>query len=81
MNIKSFGRNLEKKALRPLFRRLKRIFRASGAHDRIAVLEQRVELLESLFREQAGLHYLRFAGDPAATPDGDQAHGDRRRTA
>lgn len=77
MSLKSFGRNLEKKALRPLLRRLKRIFRVAGAHDRIAVLEQRVELLESLFREQAGLQYLRSVEDA----DAERGPIDRRRTA
>jgi hypothetical protein len=47
--------------LRPVFRRLKRRFRVTGVHDRIARLERRIEELEGLFREQAGMHYLRLA--------------------
>lgn len=81
MSLKSFGRKLEKKLLRPLLRRLKRVFRTAGAHDRIADLEERVELLESLFREQAGLQYLRSIEDAAAREDGERGFVDRRRTA
>ena len=71
MRIATWGRNLEKRVLRPFFRRLKRFFRTAGAHDRIACLEQRLEALESLFREQAGLHYLRLATEdtPAAAAE------------
>jgi len=63
MSLKSMGRSMEKRLLRPMFRKLKRWLRVPGAHDRIARLEQRVEQLESLFREQAGLHYMRLADE------------------
>lgn len=66
MSLKSMGRSMEKRLLRPMFRKLKRWLRVPGAHDRIARLEQRVEQLESLFREQAGLHYLRLADEAEA---------------
>ena len=79
MSLKSMGRSLEKRVLRPVFRRLKRWLRVSGAHDRIAHLEQRIEQLESLFREQAGLHYLRLADEAELEPRGEEAA--QRRTA
>ena len=79
MSLKSMGRSLEKRVLRPVFRRLKRLLRVSGAHDRIAHLEQRIEQLESLFREQAGLHYLRLADEAELEPRGEEAA--QRRTA
>jgi hypothetical protein len=80
MSLKSMGRSLEKRVLRPVFRRLKRGLRVPGAHDRIACLEQRIEQLESLFREQAGLHYLRLADEVELDPQGEEA-ARRRRTA
>lgn len=80
MSLKSMGRSMEKRLLRPLFRRVKRWLRASGAHDRISRLEQRIEQLESLFREQAGLQYLRLADEAERDAQGaEPAH--RRRTA
>ena len=63
MPLKSLGHTIEKQILRPLFRRVRKLTRISGAHDRIAALESRIERLESLFREQAGLHYLRLMGN------------------
>ena len=80
MSLKSFGRNLEKKVLRPVFRKVKRGLRGPGAHDRIARLEQRIEQLESLFREQAGLQYLRLADDTELDQQGEEP-ACRRRTA
>jgi TolA-binding protein len=80
MSLKSMGRSMEKRVLRPVFRRLKRWLRVPGAHDRIARLEQRVEQLESLFREQAGLHYLRLADEADADHQVEEA-AHRRRTA
>lgn len=79
MSLNSMGRSLEKRVLRPVFRRLKRLLRVPGAHDRIARLEQRIEQLESLFREQAGLQYLRLADEEKLEPQGEEAA--RRRTA
>lgn len=79
MSLKSMGRSLEKRVLRPVFRRMKRLLRVPGAHDRIARLEQRIEQLESLFREQAGLQYLRLADEEKLEPQGEEAA--RRRTA
>lgn len=79
MSLKSMGRRVEQR-LRPFFRRVKRLIRAHGAHDRIARLERRIEELEGLFREQAGLHYLRLADESVPPlPAGESAHG--RRTA
>ena len=66
MALKSFGHSIEKQVVRPLARRVKKILRLSSSSDRIRALEDRVERLESLFREQAGLHYLRLAEPPAA---------------
>lgn len=79
MSLKTLGRALEKRLLRPLLRKLKRLLRAPGAHDRIARLEQRLEHLESLFREQAGLQYLRLAEEDRQDLDEESASG--RRTA
>ncbi|RLS82284.1 MAG: hypothetical protein DWI04_05085 [Planctomycetota bacterium] len=75
MPLKSLGHTIEKQILRPLFRRVRKLTRISGAHDRIAALESRIERLESLFREQAGLHYLRLMDDQrhAETPAGSSA--------
>ena len=61
--MKTFGHSLEKRVLRPFATRMRRLISFSGANNRIVLLEERVERLESLFREQAGLHYLRFAHD------------------
>jgi len=78
MSLKSMGRSMEKQVLRPVFRRLKRWLRVPGAHDRIARLEQRIEQLESLFREQAGLHYLRLADEVDADHQGGEPAPGRR---
>jgi hypothetical protein len=78
MSIKSMGRSLEKRVLRPVFRKAKRWLRASGAHDRIARLEQRIEQLESMFREQAGLQYLRLADEAESDPQGEEPARRRR---
>lgn len=66
MALKSFGHAIEKQVMRPLFRRIKKLLRLSSSSNRIVALEERIERLESLFREQAGLHYLRLAEPPAA---------------
>lgn len=65
MALKALGHSVEKHALRPLVRRIRKLLRLSSSSDRIATLESRIERLESLFREQAGLHYLRLAETPA----------------
>lgn len=78
MTLKSTGRSLEKRVLRPVFRKVKRWLRVPGAHDRIARLEQRIEQLESLFREQAGLHYLRLAEEAETDHQGAEAVRRRR---
>jgi hypothetical protein len=77
MALKALGHSIEKQILRPLFRRVRKLTRISGAHDRIAALESRIERLESLFREQAGLHYLRLMDDQlhADNPAGSSAPG------
>jgi hypothetical protein len=78
MALKQLGRSFERDTLRPLFRRIKKWLRITGAHDRISMLESRVDRLESLFREQAGLHYLRLA----EAPDPDEPdHAARRDSA
>lgn len=75
MALQALGHSIEKQILRPLFRRVRKLTRISGAHDRIAALESRIERLESLFREQAGLHYLRLMDDQrrADNPAGSSA--------
>lgn len=78
MRLTSLGRSFERRFLRPVFRRFKRRYRVTGAHDRIAQLERRVEELESLFREQAGLHYLRLAAEAEPEPPGREAARGRR---
>lgn len=74
MSLRSYGRAFERTVLRPLFRPFRRRQRAARKRDRlITELAARVERLESLFREQAGLQYLRlFDGHvsaPAAEPE------------
>jgi hypothetical protein len=64
MALKSFGHAIEKRVMRPFFRRVKKLLRVSSSSARIVTLEERIERLESLFREQAGLHYLRLAEPP-----------------
>jgi hypothetical protein len=81
MSLKSVGRSIEKQALRPFFRRLRKWLGISHSHDRIARLEQRVEHLESLFREQAGLHYLRLVDDAETSVDTTPHSAPRRETA
>jgi len=75
MALKALGHSIEKQILRPLLRRVRKLTRISGVHDRIAALESRIERLESLFREQAGLHYLRLVDDQrhADNPAGSSA--------
>ena len=68
MSLKTFGHSVEKHVLRPLVRRIRKILRLSSSSERMTALESRVERLEALFREQAGLHYLRLADTPAADP-------------
>jgi hypothetical protein len=80
MSLKLLGRSLEKRVLRPVFRKANRWLSAPGGHDRIACLEQRIEQLESLFREQAGLHYLRLAEEVESASQ-DRKPGYRRRSA
>ena len=78
MRLTNLGRSFERRFLRPVFRRLKRRYRVTGAHDRIAQLERRVEELESLFREQAGLHYLRLAEEAERAGAGEEPVRGRR---
>ena len=80
MSIMTFGHSLEKRVLRPFARRMKRLNPFSGAHNRIVVLEERVERLESLFREQAGLHYLRLAHDADLPAEPTTSGGPPRET-
>lgn len=81
MPLKSVGRSIEKQVFRPFFRRLRKWLGVSHSHDRIARLEQRVEHLEALFREQAGLHYLRLVDDPETPGDSVPHAAPRRETA
>jgi hypothetical protein len=81
MSLQSLGRTFEKQALRPFFRRLRKALGISHSHDRVARLEQRIEHLESLFREQAGLHYLRLVDDAEASADTTPDTALRRETA
>ena len=78
MSLKSFGRSLEKQVLRRFFRRLRKWLGISHSHDRVARLEQRIEHLEALFREQAGLHYFRLVDD-AELEGGAPPHAVSRR--
>lgn len=66
MSIKQVIRSMERRYFRPAGRGLRRLagrlpFLPGG---RVARLERRVEELESLVRELAGLHYLRLADEP-----------------
>jgi len=81
MALKALGHSIEKQILRPLFRRVRKLTRISGAHDRIAALESRIERLESLFREQAGLHYLRLMDDQRHTDNPAGSSAPRRDSA
>jgi hypothetical protein len=78
MALANLGRSFERRLLRPVFRRLKRVFHIDGPNDRIARLEQRLEELERLFREQAGLHYLRLAEEAEPAPPGQEPARGRR---
>ena len=78
MSLASLGRSFERKCLRPVFRRLKRRFRVTGVHDRVARLERRVEELESLFREQAGMQCLRLAEEAERAAPGEEPARGRR---
>lgn len=60
--MRSWARAIEKRLLRPLGRILPRRGRETTA-ARIAGLERRVELLEGLIRELAGLAYLEMEAD------------------
>lgn len=61
MSLRSYGRAFERTFLRPIFRRFRKPAPASPAVDaRVAELSARIDRLESLFREQAGLQYLRI---------------------
>lgn len=74
MSLKSFGRSFEKKLLRPFLYGTRRWFGIASTSDRMTTLEDRIERLENLFREQAGLHYLRLAEPPpGADPRRDSA--------
>lgn len=64
MSLKSFGRSFEKKLLRPFLHGARSRFGIASTSDRMTALEDRIERLENLFREQAGLHYLRLAEPP-----------------
>jgi hypothetical protein len=65
MSMRSWMRSIEKQWLRPLGRRL-RFPRFGRRSRRLADLETRVEELESLVRELAGLAYLQL--DDGARP-------------
>ncbi|MFM8734586.1 MAG: hypothetical protein ACKOC8_05255 [Pirellulales bacterium] len=78
MNLRHIGKHLEKAWLRPLSQRLRRRLgmpRLSWSGSRVAVLEQRVDELESLVRELTGLAYLRLdrEADPDAAVEADRA--------
>ena len=60
-------KTFEKKLLRPFLQGTRKRLGISGTSDRIMVLEDRIERLENLFREQAGLHYLRLSDAPPST--------------
>jgi hypothetical protein len=61
-------RSFERQCLRPLSRRLKRLIGQTRRRDRLALLEQRIDQLESLIRELTGLAYLRLDDQAAAKP-------------
>ena len=68
--LKLVIRSLERRCLRPIGRGLRRLggrlrFLPGG---RVARLERRVEALESLVRELAGLQYLRLADETDDEP-------------
>jgi hypothetical protein len=65
MRVRQHLRSFERHCLRPLGRRLKRLF-GDRRRERFGLLEQRIEDLESLVRELAGLAYLRLDDDPSA---------------
>ncbi|MEX0669294.1 MAG: hypothetical protein WD060_02415 [Pirellulales bacterium] len=70
MLIRQTLRTFEKHCLRPMGRLLKRSVRGTQrGNDQVALLEQRVAVLESLVRELTGLAYLRLADDDPATGD------------
>ena len=46
MALKSFGHAIEKRVMRPLFRRIKKLLRLSSSSNRIVALEERIERLD-----------------------------------
>ncbi len=66
--IRSLLKSFERCFVRPVGRRLRRGFRRLlGDGDRLGHLEERLENLESLVRELAGLAYLRLDEEPKDT--------------
>jgi hypothetical protein len=68
MTIRSWLRALERDALRPLGRWLRRLGGRSRSASRIEELELRIDALEGLVRELTGLAWLRLDDQPAARP-------------
>lgn len=61
MSLRPYGRAFERTFLRPIFRRFRRRTPDAAAADaRFVAISARIDRLESLFREQAGLQYLRI---------------------
>lgn len=71
MNLRAKLRSFERSVIRPAGRTARRAWERlrGGGHDRIGGLERRVDELESLVRELAGLAYLRLADEEAADDD------------
>lgn len=75
MTIRSWLRALERNALRPLGRWLRRLGGRSRSAGRIEELEHRIDALESLVRELTGLAWLRLDGPPTEPPTNRPAAG------
>ena len=83
MSIRSWLRACEKRFLRPLGRRVRGTTDGTRQRsDELGRLERRVEALESLVRELAGLAYLRLDSDPGpAASQQSSAQADAREAA
>jgi len=65
MTIRSWLRAIERNALRPLGRQLRRLGGRGRSAGRIEELEHRIDALEGLVRELTGLAWLRLDDEPA----------------
>ena len=80
MSVRSWTKAIERRGLRPL-RDLMRRSGLSTGRGRVARLERRVEELEGLVRELAGLAYLRLDTEPGPAASQPPTQADAREAA